>query len=49
MTQEQVAAELGVSYRTVDEWEEGITSFEKASKPDWRVKLSPENKLILVE
>jgi DNA-binding XRE family transcriptional regulator len=48
-TQEQVAAELGVSYRTVDEWEEGVISFEKTNKPDWRVKLTPENKLVLVE
>jgi DNA-binding XRE family transcriptional regulator len=41
MTQEQVALELGVSRRSIDEWEEGDISnvkIDKANKPDWRVK-----------
>jgi DNA-binding XRE family transcriptional regulator len=52
MTQEQVAEELGVSHKTIDLWEGGDESrstITNPSKPDWRVKLSPENKLILVE
>ena len=44
MTQEQVAAELGVSRQAIDVWEEGMTSNAKISKtsspPDWRVRIS---------
>jgi hypothetical protein len=49
MTQEQTAAELGIHRRTIDEWEDNITSnvkIDKASIPplDFRVKLSAEKR-----
>jgi predicted XRE-type DNA-binding protein len=54
MTQEQVAAELGVSRQAVDLWEAGDISNATDSNanippPDFRVKLPADKKLLLVE
>jgi DNA-binding XRE family transcriptional regulator len=52
-TQEQVAKELGVDERTIQRWEAGEykqgDTCRNTSKPDWRVKLSPEKKAELIE
>jgi hypothetical protein len=53
MTQPQTALELGISERTVREWESGEYKQPEvspdANKPDWRVKLPADRKLLLIE
>lgn len=54
MAAEQVALELGVDQRTIDRWESGDINDRQKPKantppPDFRVKLPPDKKLLLVE
>jgi hypothetical protein len=52
MPQDRVSFELAVPQQTISDWLNGDinnTGIGKASKPDWRVKLSPENKLLLIK